>query len=155
MKTIPLTQGYEAVVDDEDYDSVTRLGSWQITIHPNGRKYAVHNGRGWQILMHRFLIGEDGYDIDHKDRDGLNNVRSNLRTATRSQNNANSKTNCRNKSGYRGVSYHKQARRWEAYIGSNGRKIYLGLYDSAEEASWAYDNKARELYGEFARLNSP
>jgi hypothetical protein len=86
--------------------------------------------------------------IDHRDLNRANNRWSNLRPATRSENNAN-QARCPNKSGFRGVSPH--CGKWQARICKNGRQRFLGTYDTAQEAHAAYVAAARKLFGEFAR----
>lgn len=91
--------------------------------------------------------------IDHIDRDRLNNQRSNLRAATYGQNRCNSKLNSNNLSGYRGVCWNADVRKWQAQLHHNGRKIYLGLFDDLKEAAKAYNLCASNIFGDFASLN--
>lgn len=95
----------------------------------------------------------DGFFVDHKDHDGLNNRRSNLRWATQSQNCVNTSKLARGVSGFRGVS--KMRNKWHAAVNVSKKRIHLGTYVTAEEAAKAYDRAAREHFGEFARLNFP
>jgi hypothetical protein len=154
---IPLSQGFVAIVDDADAARVLSAGKW--TAKPNGRTvYAYRqvrqpDGRRRPLLLHTFLTG---YPMtDHRDGDGLNNTRSNLREATGSQNAHNAGLRQDNTSGYRGVSWHKGNRRWGARIMHLKRTHILGQYATAEDAARAYDEAARELHGAFARLNFP
>lgn len=106
--------------------------------------------------MHRLILGlvpGDGQRVDHRDLNGLNNVRSNLRLCTSSQNLANGPRRVDNTSGYRGVGWDRQHRRWVAKIQVRGRTMNLGLFRSPEQAALAYDAAAREHFGEFARPN--
>ncbi len=89
-------------------------------------------------------------DVDHKDRNRSNNAFSNLRSASRSQNLANTGLRSCNTSGFKGVSFHKGAGRWMAYINKDSKRIYLGLFDSPTEAASKYRKVARELYGQFS-----
>lgn len=149
---VPLTRGMVAVIDAADA-AVVGQHCWR-AVHRNGTWYAVATVRGRGIYLHRFLLDlPRGVRVDHEDRDGLNNRRGNLRSATVGQNMANSKMLSSNTSGYRGVSWHAQRRRWVAYIKHEQRTRYLGLFDSAEDAARAYDAAAQVLHGEFASLN--
>ena len=156
MKEIKLTQGFVALVDDEDYKELNQF-KWHVT--KIGRTYyAVRNnriskGKREILRMHRIILGvtDRKIKIDHKDNNGLNNQNENLRLASQAQ-------NCRNKvlrigtsSKYKGVSKHQG--KYQANIGFNYKLIYLGIYDNEIDAAIAYNNKAAELFGEFAKLN--
>ena len=91
-------------------------------------------------------------DIDHKDRDGTNSRIENLRLATRSENRSNQKKPKNNTSGFKGVTWHKSARKWQAAIVTDGKFKYLGIYDSAEDAHAEYCREAIRRRGEFARF---
>jgi hypothetical protein len=104
------------------------------------------------IYMHILLMGQPG--IDHRDRNGLNNQRSNLRPATQSQNNANQRSR-EGVSTYRGVVWCKQTSRWRAQIKANGRYQHLGRFDREDDAARAYDVAALAAWGEFATPNLP
>lgn len=88
-------------------------------------------------------------EIDHKDRNKANNAWLNLREATASQNHANTEKRFRNKTGYKGVIYMKEARKYAAQISVNGQRVYLGIRDTAIEAHVLYCEAAAEVYGEF------
>lgn len=106
------------------------------------------------IRMHRQIMGEpEGMEVDHSDNNGLNNQKSNLRIATHWQNLANRALQKNNTSGYRGVSWSKQAKKWWAQIYVDSKTVHLGLFDDVKEAARAYNEAAIERYGEFARLN--
>jgi hypothetical protein len=157
MKTIPLSKGKVAIVDDEHFAAVNQH-KW--TLHAKGYAYRQtrRNGKTISVLMHRFIMELAGRElgrlIDHANGDRLDNRASNLRPATPSQNGANSKLNRNNKSGYRGVSRHKDGR-WVAAIKINGRKRHLGLFDTAPQAARVYDRDALAEWGEFAATNFP
>lgn len=89
--------------------------------------------------------------VDHIDMDRLNNRIENLRTATKSQNMSNRLKQSNNTSGYKGVYFQSQIKRWCAEIHADGKKTFLGTFDSAEEAHAAYVKAAESHHGEFAR----
>jgi hypothetical protein len=150
MKTLPLSKGYEAIVDDADYDWLSQW-KWSFCkgyalrrIGPKGQQKAIN--------MHRLILGYEGpLDVDHINGDGLDNRRCNLRLATRGQNLRNGRARP-NATGYRGVYIE-----WDgvpaAAITINGKRKYLGRFKTLEEAARAYDNAVPKEHGEFARLN--
>lgn len=127
-------------------DVAGRLSNGYIGISVNGIRYQAHR------LAWSFIHGEipEGSYIDHIDRDRSNNSISNLRLATKSENNRNLTIKVSNKTGYRGVSYHKSADKYEASLTFNRRKVYLGLFDTPELANQVVVNKRQELYGDFS-----
>lgn len=148
MKTIPLTKGYSATVDDQDYERVSQF-NWNAALS-KGKIYArrAQEPRG----MHRFILGVGPeVEIDHRDRNTLNNQRDNLRPCTHAQNVRNVGPRKDNSSGYKGVTWDKENNKWRAQIG----RVKLGRFSNVIEAAHAYDAKAKELYGEFAYLNFP
>lgn len=155
---VPLTQGYEAIIDAAD---VPLVGGWlwhaDVKHHPDGRVsavYAARSRRGSQgkVLMHRLIANTpDGMETDHEDADGLNNRRKNLRNATTSQNQANSRRPINNTSGGKGVYLHRATGRWMARISANGQRHYLGLFDRISDACAAYAEASARLHGEFGR----
>jgi predicted nucleotide-binding protein len=94
-------------------------------------------------------------EIDHINRDGCDNRRSNLRICNRSQNNMNKTKYKNNTSNFKCVSFDKKRNKWKAYTKFNNRSIFIGYYSTPEDAALAYDLKAIELFGEFANLNFP
>lgn len=100
----------------------------------------------------------DGMQTDHINGDRLDNRRANLRICNGMENARNRGVSARHieiPSRYKGVSWERRAARWQAQIGCDGKKFHLGLFATEEEAARAYDAKARELHGDFARLNFP
>ena len=118
-----------------------------------------YNGKSVLFGAHRlaFLIhhGYLPYDVEHKDLDKSNNRINNLRPSSRSQNNANKPKQRNNTSGYKGVFWNKQVKKWLAYTKQYGKQIRIGWFNNKIMAAHAYDAKALELFGEFARLNFP
>lgn len=163
-REIPLTQGKVAIVDAEDYERVSAF-RWHATRSSTRNAWYASrntqvNHKNTKLRMHRFIMeAPDAMDVDHRDGDGLNNQRSNLRIATQSQNHANQETRPgRNKTGFKGVRHRAGTRhslRFEAVVFKDGRGVYAGVYATAIEAARAYDAKATELHGEFARPNFP
>jgi hypothetical protein len=151
--------GLVALVDDEDAALVTQY-TWcphkdRETVYVRSSVYLGH-GKYRHTLMHRLLMGTPvGYEVDHKDRNGLNNRRSNLRVATKAQNQGNRRCNRTSKTGLKGVHVRENGRFQARITGDDGRLHGLGTYDSAEEAACVYDAAAREKYGEFALCNFP
>jgi hypothetical protein len=151
---VPLTRGYEAVIDAADVPLVERQ-NWYASVEKH-TVYATRTqrfGTKWRFFrMHRVLMGDPpGMEIDHIDSDGLNNMRSNLRVATHAENQRNSRISPKNSSGFKGVSWHKKNRRWHAQISVDGKKLHLGYFDTPEEAHAAYVAASERLHGEFAR----
>lgn len=161
MKEIKLTQGKVALVDDEDYEKVNCF-KWNAIKDRNTfyakRNIKVSNGlqRQTTIQMQRLIFGYCGIlKIDHRDGNGLNNQKSNLRFATTSQNGMNRKPNKCALSKFKGVSFHKRHLKFISSIRINGNSYHLGYFTNEIEAAKAYDVKALELFGEFAYLNFP
>jgi hypothetical protein len=151
MKTIDLTNSpRKLLVDDELYPFLSRL-TWSLS---NGN-YAQTNFCGLHICAQHMVMGSKKV-IDHIDGNGLNNQLINLRFCTQSQNNANAflnKSSDKFSSKFRGVT--KQYNKYKASIMKDGRAYHLGTFNSETAAAKAYDRKAKEFFGEFARLNFP
>ena len=159
IKVVPLygkyARGQVALVDDKDYDRVMRHRwyAWEKT--RGGRvdgPYATAtiriNGRGKQVLMHKLLTGWPM--TDHRNGNGLDNRRRNLRPATTAQNNHNQKPRTGHSSRFKGVTWHKRASKWQAAIKVNGKNHYLGVYASEEDAAAAYAAASLKAYGDYA-----
>jgi hypothetical protein len=128
---------------------VDRGGTWRITttiVAADGKKTTPY-------LPRLILNAPADRLVDHKDGNGLNNTRSNLRLATRAQNNRNRRINKTASGGFKGVVRRDSS--WEARIRADGARMQLGRFKSAEEAARMYDSAACHFYGEFARLNFP
>jgi len=155
-KLIPLTQNKFAIVDDNDFE---RLNQWKwYAVQEKHTWYAVraiwNNGRAITIPMHRDILNSpNGMETDHKDHNGLNNCRYNLRLASRMQNQHNRESHC-GTSKYKGVSWHKRDKKWQSQIRVNRKLVHLGCFDNEIEAAKVYNIKATELFGEFAYVNN-
>lgn len=156
-REIPLTNGLVTLVDDADYEAVTTAGPWHADHHAHliyaARSSRRADGTAVTQRLHTFLVAA-AY-VDHRDSDGLNNRRSNLRPATASQNLANSRLRRDNTSGFKGVTFFRRTGRWAAQITVAGKARGLGYFATAEEAAACYDAAAIEAWGEFARPNFP
>lgn len=154
--TIQLTQAKTTTVDIADFQRVSqhRWCAWLNTT--SGKWYVTGTVAGKTVYLHRWLCGTPrGLDTDHVDGDSLNNRRiSNLRIATRTQNQANRPIPKNNTSGAKGVSLMKSGR-FHSKLTIGGTNVNLGTHDTAELAGMAYDTAANTLFGAFARLNFP
>ena len=156
MKTIVLTKGKFALVDDEDFERVSRF-KWHAN-KPRLSKiwYAqttfLRHGKKVHLYMHRFILPHNMPRTDHKDRNGLNNQKENLRPCTRTQNQYNRNVQVHSSS-YKGVSYFKVTKRWHARFYTNGKLVHLGYFSTAEQAAEAYDREARRNAKDFALTN--
>jgi hypothetical protein len=148
-KIITLTQGREAIVDDDMFEY---LNQWK-WYYANG--YAIRHLLGQhriQLRMHRIILNTpDGMETDHINLNRLDNRRCNLRICTKSQNRKNYSKRSDNTSGFKGVT--KNNRNWRAHINKDGESINLGTFKTKEMATRAYDEAARKYHGEFARVN--
>lgn len=145
-KQIPLTKGKVAIIDDCDFELVSQY-RWLV----RGKYASITNPvEGKFLYMHRLITGaKPGQSVDHIDGNHLNNTRANLRICSHSENIRNSKKQKKNTSGYKGVSPH--CGKWLVHI----QNVHVGVFENLIEAARAYDEKAVELFGEFARLNFP
>ena len=159
MKEILLTHNKVAIIDDDVIDLILEY-KWRARKNKNrntwyalGHKYI--KGKMFNVKMHRLVMGKSTLQVDHIDCDGLNNQRSNLRFATQSQNSMNQRPQVGKASKYKGVHFNKNNKNFVSRIQINGTRIHIGVYVNEIDAAKAYDEKAKEIFGEFARLNFP
>lgn len=155
VKMILLTQGKVAVVDDADYLKLSKFSWCSVRDHNTWyacRAETVSPNKQKRILMHREIIGGT-LKIDHRDGDGLNNRRHNLRPASTSQNGQNRRKFASASSRFKGVSLHARDGRWQARIKAGAKRIQLGYFDEELDAARAYNDAAKKHFGEFANLN--
>jgi len=160
MKTISLTQGKVALVDDADYERINCF-KWYAQ-KDDHRYYAVRSiqiskSKQGMIRMHRVILdAPDGTQIDHINNNGLDNRKSSLRFCTCSQNIMHQRIKSNNKLGLKGVSIDKRNvnKRFRAQIRVNNKNIQIGLYPTAQAAAQAYDIAAMKYHGKFAWLNN-
>ncbi len=149
------SDGSSFLIDIEDFDKVSKytwfFGKRGYPIMHTSRKSAdVHK----TVPLHKYLLEvPTDCDVDHISGDKLDNRRGNLRVCTHQENMFNQKLRCNNSTGFYGVSYHKSANKFEAYIHVSGKKYYLGLYENIKDAADVRDAAAIQYFGEYANLN--
>lgn len=157
MKQIPLTQGKFAIVDDGDYEWLNKY-KWYAVKNRNTyyavRKPSRKQGKRTRIYMHRQILdAPKELQVDHANHNGLDNRRQNIRTCTHKQQQHNRLPVKNSSSKYKGVQWYESGKKWKAKIGYNNQYICLGYFVNEVDAAKAYDEKARELFGEFAYTN--
>jgi len=161
MVEIPLTKGKIALIDDEDYEKVSRH-KWHICKSKWGQIYAVTDtktdtGRKIKKAMHRLILDVNIsfhiLQIDHISGDGLDNRRFNLRICTPFQNAGNQKISKNNTSGYKGVGWDIVKKMWRSCIKINGKTLHLGYFRNKIDAAITYNNVAVKYWGGFAKIN--
>lgn len=160
---IQLANGKGSTIIDADF--VPPSMKWYITRGPRtayAQRTDYTNGKRRGVLLHREVMAEilgrplePGEEVDHINGNGLDNRRSNLRLATRSENGRNSRTRSDNTSGFKGVFWDKAAQKWRARIVVDGRRLYLGYYTDLVAAARMYDAAALAYHGAFASTNFP
>lgn len=157
MKLMPLTQGKFAMVDDEDFDYLSQW-KWGISKGYATRKSYLgfidgKHKRGF-FSMHR-VINKTlvGMDTDHINGDRLDNRKENLRSATRTENIFNRPKHKNSRSGYKGVNWRKDLKKWRAEIQFNGIRKTIGFFENIDDAVKAYDECAIQYHGKFAKIN--
>ena len=165
MLEIPLTQGKIALIDDADFPIIAsykwrairgrpREDSWYAIAHT-----PMVNGKRHSIQMHRLIMNApDGVKVDHRDFNGLNNQKLNLRLATDTESSRHTRKPVSNNSlptssKFKGVSFDKRHSNLKCQINFAGKQKWIGYFESEEKAARAYDLEAKNLFGEFAELN--
>ena len=143
-KEIPLSKGYLALVDDEDYERIVALGPWHARVGHRtvyaGHTIMLPERKTFALLMHRAILNldpDDPRDVDHDDHNGLNNQKLNLCALSRAENLKNMQVRRDSTSGILGVTWVTAKGMWQANIRSNGKSKYLGDYATVEEAAGA------------------
>jgi len=154
---IKLTRGYKSIIDDCDIDLVSGY-SWNASDDGAGNVRAMSSTGGRKnrktIHMARLILNApNGMYVDHINRNTLDNRRKNLRLCTPGQNMCNRRIQSNNTSGYRGVTWDRQKKKWAARLKHGGKSIHLGRFDDKELAAKAFDEAAKKLRGEFAMTN--
>ena len=155
MKVIQLSQGFFAVVSDQDFPTLNQF-NWSVQKNRVGRYAQRRKIGGATVKMHREILGiiDPKIEVDHRDGNGLNNCRENLRTATHQHNSfgfRHKKIGVSSK--FRGVSWASGPSKWRASLKLNGSFRHLGYFKTEEEAARAYDSAATNFFGEFAAPN--
>ena len=157
MIEIPLTQDQVALIDDEDFELVSRH-KWHAQWEASTKSFCAvttirkSDGKRATLRMHRLIMNaKPCEEVDHIHHLTLDNRKSELRLCTGSQNKCNSGKHADNASGYKGICWLKHEQKWVSRIMLNGKVRYLGRYATPEAAHEAYCKAALELHGEFAR----
>lgn len=154
VSLIPLSQNHHAIVDTEN---LRLLSGCRWSFDSKGKlRYARRYVGRKTVYMHREIMNAPaGMQIDHINRNGLDNRKANLRLCNNSQNQQNRRKRNGASLRFKGVDWHAPCKKWRARICVNGKQRYLGLFKSEFMAASAYDVKTAELFGEFANLNFP
>jgi hypothetical protein len=150
---VHLPRSYEALINKADWDLVMDGPLWQIMNDSYAARKVTHGGLQFTQYMHRLItktIDPDLY-VDHRDGNGFNNTRNNLRVAPPAFNAANRPVSPWSGTGYKGVT--KVGFRYRARIKKDGTDIHLGMFTTPLEAAAAYDAAAVGMFGEFAWTN--
>ena len=148
MKEIKLTRGQYAMVDDKDFEW---LNQWKW--HATKTKYQFYARRTTTLAgkhiaqsMHRLILdAKKGEEVDHMNRNSLDNRRENIKICTRSENNRNRQVFGGSK--HRGVCWNKGSKKWASYLITEDEKFYLGLFKEEKDASDAFNKKYKEIHG--------
>lgn len=159
MKEIILTQGQFALVDDEDFEEISKY-KWSAA--KDKERYVAHrnslssegNGKRRTMLMHRVIMkAPKGKDVDHINRNTLDNRKENLRVCTHAENMRNQKVKYDGFTGFKGVVWNKRNQKYMGQIKFNGKRIHLGYSVDKQELARRYNIAAKKYFGKFALLN--
>lgn len=153
MKTIQLNKGKVALVDDGDFSWLSKY-TWYFSDTGYAKTSLWEDGKALQIRMHRLIMGAKRRQMcDHINGDKLDNRRENLRLCNNAENMRNRGMTAKNTSGFKGVYWDKGRRKWHAQIKIFYKQKYLGLFEDKKDAARAYNEAAKNAFGEFAHLN--
>jgi len=160
MKILQLTKGKYTFVDDEDYEWILKMGRWCYVNSGYAFKLAKQNDKqriGSSLLLHRVIMDKYGLleikkEVDHINRNKLDNQKKNLRIETSSENKINKYVTLKNNT-YRGVTWKEKTKKWRVRIKKNNKEIFIGSFDNEIEGAIAYDKMAKKLFKDFAILN--
>ncbi len=153
FKEIPLNTGAVTIVDEADYDRLMKF-KWRISDKGYAMRTQTDKGKASGVLMHRMLLDPPkGFMADHINGDRLDNRRCNLRLATALENARNRTNNHNSRSKYKGVAWKVENNKWQARIRIVGKQHHIGLFDTEEDAAYAYNEAAKLQHGDFSRLN--
>lgn len=155
MKTISLTQGRFALVDDEDYQLLSRHTWCAVKANKSDCIWYAQTHVGPALVrMHEMVLGKiKGTIIHHDDHNGLNNQKDNLKRTTHQNNIGHSKKFKSNTSGYKGVSWDQANKKWVTQVAMSSGNGYQKRFHKLEDAVEAYDREAIKRWGEFALTN--
>jgi hypothetical protein len=150
---------FNVLLDKEDYNKV-KVKKWNVMQHTSDKsryviRHSYFNENKYRSLyIHRYVLDyNDKLVIDHINGNTLDNRKSNLRICTHMENCRNQKICKINTSNAKGVCFNRRSKKWTARIGLNNKRIFLGYFESKKDATIAYNTKAIEIYGKFAKLN--
>jgi len=163
MKEIKLCNSAAvALVDDEDYHMVlSHSENWShVSSGALARSKILMSrselNKGRKVAMHRLIMRlykDDGRDVDHINRNNLDNRKCNLRLCEHYENLHNNKKKDGKTSKYKGVSWHKKGGKWQVHLSVAGKRIYGGLFENENDAALKANELMAKYIGEFAYLN--
>jgi hypothetical protein len=154
-KIIYGSKNEEIIVDDEDYDYLSKFNWNCYYFYARTFKRPKETNKLVGFCMHNMImkISSKTVFVDHINGNTLDNRKENLRLCSPTENCYNKKRSKNNTTGFKGVVYHKRDKKFQATVKFKGKTIYLGYFNTAEEAGEAYDKKALELFGEYSNTN--